>query len=65
MYKVSVETNLPKYESAGDVYRRYSQFRWLHQTLAEKYPGVPRPSLPPKVKVGETAELAWSDDHLG
>ena len=52
MYKVSVETNLPKYESAGDVYRRYSQFRWLHQTLAEKYPGVPRPSLPPKVKVG-------------
>jgi tetratricopeptide (TPR) repeat protein len=31
---------------------RFSQFRWLHQMLAEKYPGVPRPSLPPKLKVG-------------
>lgn len=51
VFKVSCVTDLPKFTGA-QVYRRYSQFRWLHQLLAEKYPGVQRPSLPPKVKVG-------------
>jgi tetratricopeptide (TPR) repeat protein len=52
VFKVSCVTDLPKFAGAQPVYRRYSQFRWLHQLLAEKYPGVPRPSLPMKVKVG-------------
>jgi tetratricopeptide (TPR) repeat protein len=57
VFKVSCDTDLPKFApcagaTRSSVYRRYSQFRWLHQQLAEKYPGVPRPSLPPKVKVG-------------
>lgn len=52
VFKVSCVTDLPKYSGSTSVYRRYSQFRWLHELLAEKYPGVQRPSLPPKVKVG-------------
>lgn len=52
VFKVTCTTDLPKFAGAQPVYRRYSQFRWLHQMLDEKYPGVQRPSLPPKVKVG-------------
>lgn len=53
LFRVVVKTDLPKILPPEDpVYRRYTQFRWLHARLGEKYPGVARPPFPAKLKVG-------------
>ena len=36
---------------------RYTQFRWLHLKLGEKYPGVARPPFPAKLKVRRAAHF--------
>ena len=53
LFRIVVNTDLPKYVTPEEpVYRRYTQFRWLHAKLGEKYPGVARPPFPAKLKVG-------------
>ncbi|KAL6614121.1 hypothetical protein ACP70R_036391 [Stipagrostis hirtigluma subsp. patula] len=48
-YRVITKTNLPEFEGAEKiVIRRYSDFEWLHDRLAEKYKGIFIPPLPEK-----------------
>lgn len=48
-YKVSVKTNLPQYRhEKADVIRRFSDFGWLHDRLADKNKGIIVPPLPEK-----------------
>lgn len=49
------QTNLPEYQGPEKiVIRRYSDFVWLHDRLAEKYKGIFIPPLPEKSAVGNT-----------
>ena len=49
-----MQTNLPEFEGPEKiVIRRYSDFEWLHDRLAERYKGVFIPPLPEKNAVGE------------
>ncbi|XP_072998766.1 sorting nexin 1 [Typha latifolia] len=51
-YRVITKTNLPEYEGPEKiVIRRYSDFVWLHDRLAEKYKGIFIPALPEKSAV--------------
>ena len=45
------------------VYRRYSDFIWLHDTLAELFPGVFVPALPPKKRFGNMDENFIADER--
>ncbi|KAF2953448.1 hypothetical protein DAI22_01g408800 [Oryza sativa Japonica Group] len=48
-YRVITKTNLPDFEGQEKiVIRRYSDFEWLHDRLAEKYKGIFIPPLPEK-----------------
>ncbi|KAG2602123.1 hypothetical protein PVAP13_5KG656400 [Panicum virgatum] len=48
-YRVITKTNLPEFEGPEKiVIRRYSDFEWLHDRLAEKYKGIFIPPLPEK-----------------
>ncbi|KAF0918544.1 hypothetical protein E2562_025148 [Oryza meyeriana var. granulata] len=48
-YRVITKTNLPEFEGQEKiVIRRYSDFEWLHDRLAEKYKGIFIPPLPEK-----------------
>ncbi|AQK99276.1 Sorting nexin 1 [Zea mays] len=48
-YRVITKTNLPEFEGPEKiVIRRYSDFEWLHDRLAERYKGVFIPPLPEK-----------------
>jgi len=50
---VSVD-NLPEFEGPEKiVIRRYSDFEWLHDRLAERYKGIFIPPLPEKNAVGK------------
>ena len=49
-----LQTNLPEFEGPEKiVIRRYSDFEWLHDRLAERYKGVFIPPLPEKNAVGK------------
>lgn len=51
-YRVSTKTNLPEYRGPEKiVIRRYSDFVWLQERLAEKFKGVFIPPLPEKSAV--------------
>ncbi|XP_010943818.1 sorting nexin 1 isoform X1 [Elaeis guineensis] len=51
-YRVITKTNLPEYQGPEKiVIRRYSDFVWLHDRLAEKYRGIFIPPLPEKSAV--------------
>ncbi|XP_008806102.1 sorting nexin 1 isoform X2 [Phoenix dactylifera] len=51
-YRVITKTNLPEYQGPEKiVIRRYSDFVWLHDRLAEKYKGIFIPPLPEKSAV--------------
>ncbi|XP_020096696.1 sorting nexin 1 [Ananas comosus] len=51
-YRVITKTNLPEFEDSEKiVIRRYSDFEWLHDRLAEKYKGFFIPPLPEKSTV--------------
>ncbi|ONK71303.1 uncharacterized protein A4U43_C04F7080 [Asparagus officinalis] len=51
-YRVISKTNLPEYQGQEKiVIRRYSDFVWLHDRLAEKYKGIFIPPLPEKSAV--------------
>ncbi|RLN05199.1 hypothetical protein C2845_PM13G14150 [Panicum miliaceum] len=48
-YRVITKTNLPEFEGPEKiVIRRYSDFEWLHDRLAERYKGIFIPPLPEK-----------------
>nr|TKW17863.1 hypothetical protein SEVIR_5G396200v2 [Setaria viridis] len=48
-YRVFTKTNLPEFEGPEKiVIRRYSDFEWLHDRLAERYKGIFIPPLPEK-----------------
>eukprot|EP00245_Coleochaete_scutata_P009004 TRINITY_DN2869_c0_g2_i1.p1 TRINITY_DN2869_c0_g2~~TRINITY_DN2869_c0_g2_i1.p1 ORF type:complete len:481 (-),score=110.86 TRINITY_DN2869_c0_g2_i1:101-1519(-) len=48
-YRVSTKTNMPQYRfSTSSVIRRFSDFGWLHDRLAEKNKGIIIPPLPEK-----------------
>lgn len=47
------QTNFPEFQGQEKiVIRRYSDFAWLHDRLAEKYKGIFIPPLPEKSAVG-------------
>ncbi|XP_020247983.1 sorting nexin 1-like [Asparagus officinalis] len=51
-YRVITKTNLPEFQGQEKiVIRRYSDFVWLHDKLAEKYKGIFIPPLPEKSTV--------------
>ncbi|CAL9119249.1 sorting nexin 1-like [Musa acuminata AAA Group] len=51
-YRVITRTNLPEFQGPEKiVIRRYSDFVWLHDRLAEKYKGIFIPPLPEKSAV--------------
>ncbi|WOK96454.1 hypothetical protein Cni_G05161 [Canna indica] len=51
-YRVITKTNLPEFQGPEKiVIRRYSDFVWLHDRLAEKYKGIFIPPLPEKSAV--------------
>eukprot|EP00252_Welwitschia_mirabilis_P019420 TRINITY_DN4493_c0_g2_i3.p1 TRINITY_DN4493_c0_g2~~TRINITY_DN4493_c0_g2_i3.p1 ORF type:complete len:297 (+),score=58.36 TRINITY_DN4493_c0_g2_i3:118-1008(+) len=51
-YRVVTKTNMPEYQGTDKiVIRRYSDFVWLHECLAEKYKGIFIPPLPEKSAV--------------
>ncbi|KAI5065247.1 hypothetical protein GOP47_0019942 [Adiantum capillus-veneris] len=51
-YRVSTKTNLPDYRGPEKiVIRRYNDFVWLQERLAEKYKGIFIPPLPEKSAV--------------
>jgi len=53
VYRVTVEPQLPGVVS---VFRRYSDFVWLRESLARQYPGMFIPPLPAKKMFGNFAE---------
>jgi hypothetical protein len=57
----SLQTNLPEFEGPEKiVIRRYSDFEWLHDRLAEKYKGIFIPPLPEKNVVGKMANFKFN-----
>lgn len=51
-YRVSTKTNMAEYRGPEKiVIRRYTDFVWLHERLAEKYKGIFIPPLPEKSAV--------------
>ncbi|XP_042381376.1 sorting nexin 1-like isoform X1 [Zingiber officinale] len=51
-YRVITKTNLPEFQGPEKiVIRRYSDFVWLHDKLADKYKGIFIPPLPEKSAV--------------
>ncbi|XP_020593764.1 LOW QUALITY PROTEIN: sorting nexin 1 [Phalaenopsis equestris] len=51
-YRVMTKTNMPEYQGQEKiVIRRYSDFVWLHDRLAEKFKGIFIPPLPEKSAV--------------
>lgn len=56
-----MQTNLPEFEGPEKiVIRRYSDFEWLHDRLAERYKGVFIPPLPEKNAVGKIRNYDFS-----
>ena len=54
------QTNLPEYQGQEKiVVRRYSDFIWLRDRLAEKYKGIFIPPLPEKSTVGKLQMLFY------
>ena len=54
------QTNLPEYQGQEKiVIRRYSDFVWLRDRLAEKYKGIFIPPLPEKSAVGKLQMLFY------
>jgi hypothetical protein len=60
VYFFFLQTNLPEFEGPEKiVIRRYSDFEWLHDRLAEKYKGIFIPPLPEKNVVGKMANFKF------
>jgi sorting nexin-1/2 len=52
-YRVSTKTNMQEYRGPEKiVIRRFSDFVWLHERLAERNKGIVIPPLPEKSAVG-------------
>lgn len=62
-YKVTTNSNLPKFRDAVCVTRRFSDFTWLSDQLAVEFPGLLIPALPDKqISLGGFTKLSFSTD---
>eukprot|EP00760_Papus_ankaliazontas_P000888 PhM_4_TR10295/c0_g2_i1/m.77247/K17917/SNX1_2; sorting nexin-1/2 len=65
VYHVKTTTTNPNWKGpSSDVTRRYNEFTWLRESLADAYPGMVVPPLPPKVVKGAVEKIVMSDTSL-